>query len=82
MSDANNILLTPQLIDGKFLFITMGDLVGNDGLATEADYTRIIELILGIGANPTPTDIEKIAADLDNDGDIDLFDLLILYDAL
>ncbi|OGB99988.1 hypothetical protein A2V82_09810 [candidate division KSB1 bacterium RBG_16_48_16] len=82
VSDANNILLTPQLIDGKFLFITMGDLVGNDGLATEADYTRIIELILGIGANPTPTDIEKIAADLDNDGDIDLFDLLILYDAL
>jgi hypothetical protein len=66
-----------NLVDGDFLFSTPGDLVVND-VVDAADIARYVEIVLGTGADPT--EYEYIAGDFDQDGTIDVYDLLKAYD--
>ncbi len=79
MSNDSNQPVVPTLINGNFYYIEKGDINGS-GTTDQADVDRIIEIILGLGA--VPTDYERMAADMDKDGDIDIYDALRVIDEI
>ena len=79
LSDDNNQLVVPTLVNGNFYYIESGDINGS-GTTDHDDVDRIIEIILGLGADPTA--YEQMAADMDKDGDIDIYDALRVIDEL
>ena len=56
---------------------TPGDL-DDDGDVDLFDVLRAVDIVLDVGAPPSP--IEQCAGDIDTDGDIDLFDILAIVD--
>jgi len=79
LSDDNNQLVVPTLVNGNFYYIESGDINGS-GTTDQDDVDRIIEIILGLGADPTA--YEQMAVDMDKDGDIDIYDALRVIDEL
>jgi len=79
LSDENNNAVVPTLVSGLFHYVLTGDIVPDGGVDND-DVDRIVEIILGTG-DPA-TDIEKLAGDIDQDGDIDLYDALAVVDLI
>lgn len=79
MSNEASQAIIPTLVNGNFYYVLSGDINGS-GTTDQADVDRIVEIILGLGA--VPTDYEQMAADMDKDGDIDMFDALRVIDEL
>ncbi|MBN2411308.1 hypothetical protein JXQ31_06415 [candidate division KSB1 bacterium] len=79
MSNDSSQPVVPTLVNGNFYYIEKGDINGS-GTTDQADVDRIIEIILGLG--PVPTDYENMAADMDKDGDIDMYDALRVIDEI
>ncbi|HPG39242.1 MAG TPA: dockerin type I domain-containing protein [bacterium] len=79
MSNEASQAIIPTLVNGNFYYVLSGDINGS-GVTDQADVDRIVDIILGLGA--VPTDYERMAADMDKDGDIDMFDALRVIDEL
>ncbi|MBN2357173.1 hypothetical protein JXO59_13745 [candidate division KSB1 bacterium] len=77
VADANSNLVVPELTNGKFYFVIKGDLDKNSVVDIN-DINRAAEIVMKTGTPMTP--YELMAGDLDNDGDVDLFDLLVIFD--
>jgi hypothetical protein len=75
-SDASGNLVVPASMSGLFHYLIKGDITG-DGLITEADVTKMISLFMGI---TTPVSFELMAGDMNNNGVIDLYDVLTIFD--
>ena len=73
----NEGAIPATLNDGSFTVtddgVVPGDVTG-DGVVDVADLIRTINIILGIG--PEPSEAESAAADINNDGIIDVADLI------
>jgi len=54
--------------------------VNNDGIVDVADLIKVINVILGIG--PDPTQEERQASDINDDGSIDIRDLITLINTI
>ncbi|MDZ7392011.1 MAG: dockerin type I domain-containing protein, partial [candidate division KSB1 bacterium] len=76
ISDANNQQVVPDLNNGIFSYVKVGDLNGN-GAVTKADLAIMADIVLGKTA---PTPAQMLSGDVDHDGDIDLFDMLAVFD--
>lgn len=76
ISDANGNLVSPQLVNGKFYFMELGNLDGLAGV-DPADLDIARDLVLKVRP---PTGYELLAGDVDHDRDIDLFDFLGIFD--
>lgn len=76
ISDANNQLVVPHLINGVFSYVKVGDLNGN-GAVTKLDLAIMADLVL---RKVTPTSAQLLSGDVDHDGYIDLFDMLAVFD--
>ena len=82
--DRNNKEINPSLIiPGKFSFVKPGD-INKDNVVNVDDYKILLQFVIGErfqGDLGTPTfDNTRIAADFDADGDLDLYDLMKLWD--
>jgi len=77
VTDANSQLVVPELVDGEFHYVMSGDVVAN-GAVEQVDLDRMAELVLGTGT--AMTEYELLSGDMDHDGDVDLYDLLEVYD--
>ncbi len=77
LSDDNNQAVVPSLVSGLFHYVLTGDIVPT-GTVDNDDIDRMAEIILGTG-DPA-TDIERLAGDIDQDGDIDVYDALAVVD--
>jgi hypothetical protein len=76
ISDANMDEVEPNLVNGKFYYVKKGDLIPN-GVVDSDDVDLMVTLVLGTN---NPTHFELLAGDMDNDGDIDMYDLLEVFD--
>ncbi|MGQ9854011.1 MAG: dockerin type I repeat-containing protein [Candidatus Oleimicrobiaceae bacterium] len=76
ISDANNQLVVPDLINGVFSYVKVGDLNGN-GAVTKSDLAIMADLVL---RKVPPTSAQLLSGDVNHDGDIDLFDMLAVFD--
>ncbi|MBN1542261.1 hypothetical protein JW992_08950 [candidate division KSB1 bacterium] len=65
-----------RLTNGVFHYVQAGDLVSVFGVVDDDDIGKMIEIALGI----SPPDDYFLSGDMDNDGDIDIFDVLQVYD--
>ena len=77
ISNESGASVVPTLVSGLFHYVLTGDIVPT-GVVDDDDIDRIVEIILGLG--DAATDIEKLAGDIDLDGDIDMFDALQVFD--
>ena len=75
VADASNQNVFAEVVDGEFHFATPGD-VDSDGDVDPADIARLVQIVLG----DNPTSYELLVADFDQDGEIDIYDLLRAYD--
>jgi len=76
IADANSQLVVPSLTTGNFHYVLSGDIVAN-GAVDAADLNRAVDLVVKA---LTPTSYELLSGDMDHDGDIDLFDVLGIFD--
>jgi hypothetical protein len=76
ISDANGNLVSPQLVEGKFFFMELGNL---DGLNHVDNADLVIARDLVLKRRPA-SDYELLAGDVDHDRDIDIFDFLGIFD--
>lgn len=76
ISDANNQQVVPDIVNGLFSYVKVGDLNGN-GKVTKADIAVMADIVLG---KVVPTAAQLLSGDVDHDGDIDLFDMLAVFD--
>jgi hypothetical protein len=76
ISDASGNPVVPAYLSGLFHYMIKGDVTG-DGLITEADVDVMINLFMG---NAVPTAFQLMAGDMNNNGVIDLFDVLKIFD--
>ncbi len=79
VADGDNQLVVPSLNSGKFYFVRLGDLVSPDGIDA-ADLDAAIDLVIP-GTTPPSSD-QLLSGDMDHDGDLDLFDVLGIFDLL
>jgi len=77
IADATSNTVVPELRDGKFYYIIKGDLTG-DTFVTLVDLNRAIDIAMKRGAAASAS--ELMAGDMDNDGDVDFFDALTIFD--
>ena len=77
MSDNANNPVAPELLSGKFWFVKMGDL-DNSSVVDLIDINRTVDIVLG--RPPAATENELMSGDMDHDGDIDLYDLLTIFE--
>ncbi len=77
VADANSLPVVPELMSGHFYFVMKGDVSG-DGVITTLDIDRAVEIILKKGLPMTPS--ELLSGDMDSDGDLDLFDLMNIWE--
>jgi hypothetical protein len=77
ISDANSALVVPELVNGMFSYVKMGDVALPHGDPDAADLNLMIEFVLGTAL---PSQEQFLSADMDSDGEIDLFDVLAVYD--
>ncbi len=68
--------IVPQLTEGHFYYVKAGDLVTPFDVVDDADVQKMADIVLGL--EPPDTFIQS--GDMDNDGDIDLYDLIAVYD--
>lgn len=76
ISDANSQEIIPRLTSGHFYYVKAGDLVEPFDTVDDADIDKMAEVVLGT-VDPEPY---ILSGDMDNDGDIDIFDLLEVYE--
>jgi hypothetical protein len=74
--DVEGNLQTPRLSSGRFYYVNAGDLVSPFSSVTWADVEQMIDITLGL----TPPDDYMLSGDMNNDGVINLFDVLQVYD--
>jgi hypothetical protein len=74
--DANTQFLVPKISHGKFHYVKAGDLVAPFDVVDDDDIYQMVQVALGVIA-PDPY---LLSGDMDNDGDIDMFDVLNVYD--
>jgi len=76
IADINGQPVLGRLTNGVFSFVKAGDLVSPFGTVDDLDIAKMIDIALGKVA---PDDF-LLSGDMDNDGDIDIFDVLQVYD--
>lgn len=77
ISDASSNLVVPELVSGQFYFVNIGDLDGG-GTIDINDLNRAADIVLKRGT--PPSQYELLSGDTDHDGDLDMFDLLAIFD--
>ena len=79
VADANSLPVTPDLVNGEFFFVMKGD-INSDGVISEIDLERAIQLLLKTGEPMTPH--ELLSGDMDADGDFDLIDFMNVWELI
>ncbi|MBD3386906.1 hypothetical protein GF407_18525 [candidate division KSB1 bacterium] len=68
--------IVAQLSEGHFYYVKAGDLVTPFDTVDDADVQKMADIVLGL----EPPDTYMQSGDMDNDGDIDIYDLIAVYD--